>query len=161
MFQMVLLLVIRSLVYLGGWCSFSKGWRIMQVYSFLNGRCTLGEICSALEESWGRHRPSTAVVRGAYNACLNTRLVHSDVKLVSCWVSSSGPIRDMHLSVGGFRRRNTSKCWRAWKPLPKKKAEDLASWCVVNQAARAPSQSFLAIADYPSHHRLANLAQLR
>ncbi|CAN0200655.1 unnamed protein product [Ectocarpus sp. 6 AP-2014] len=31
-------------------------------------RCTLGEISSALEESWGRHRPSTAVVRGAYSA---------------------------------------------------------------------------------------------
>lgn len=38
---------------------------------FLNVRCTLGEICSALEESWGRHRPSTAVVRGAYSASYN------------------------------------------------------------------------------------------
>ncbi|CAM9104454.1 unnamed protein product, partial [Hapterophycus canaliculatus] len=34
-------------------------------------RCTLGEISSALEESWGRHRPSTAVVRGAYGASYN------------------------------------------------------------------------------------------
>eukprot|EP00903_Cladosiphon_okamuranus_P019153 g17617.t2 len=31
-------------------------------------RCTLGEICGALEKSWGRHRPSTAVVHGAYSA---------------------------------------------------------------------------------------------
>lgn len=35
------------------------------------GRCTLGEISSALEESWGRHLPSTAVVRGAYSASYN------------------------------------------------------------------------------------------
>lgn len=35
------------------------------------GRCTLGEISSALEESWGRHQPSTAVVRGAYSASYN------------------------------------------------------------------------------------------
>lgn len=34
-------------------------------------RCTLGEISSALESSWGRHRPSTAVVRGAYTASYN------------------------------------------------------------------------------------------
>lgn len=34
-------------------------------------RCTLGEICGALEESWGRHRPSTAVVHGAYSASYN------------------------------------------------------------------------------------------
>lgn len=31
-------------------------------------RCTLGEISLALEEVWARHRPSTAVVRGAYGA---------------------------------------------------------------------------------------------
>lgn len=34
-------------------------------------RCTLGEVSSALEDSWGRHLPSTAVVRGAYSASYN------------------------------------------------------------------------------------------
>lgn len=38
------------------------------IYCCMYRRCTLGEISSALEESWGRHRPSTAVVRGAYSA---------------------------------------------------------------------------------------------
>lgn len=34
-------------------------------------RCTVGEISSALEDAWGRHNPSTAVVRGAYSASYN------------------------------------------------------------------------------------------
>ncbi|CAM9282340.1 unnamed protein product [Discosporangium mesarthrocarpum] len=34
-------------------------------------RCSVGEISSALEESWGRHKPSTAVVHGAYSASYN------------------------------------------------------------------------------------------
>ena len=31
----------------------------------------MGEISLALEEVWARHRPSTAVVRGAYGASYN------------------------------------------------------------------------------------------
>ena len=31
-------------------------------------RCTLGEISQALENAWGRHAPSSTIVRGAYGA---------------------------------------------------------------------------------------------
>jgi methylmalonyl-CoA mutase len=31
-------------------------------------RCTLGEISHAMEEAWGRHQPSTAVISGAYKS---------------------------------------------------------------------------------------------
>eukprot|EP00752_Nemacystus_decipiens_P007723 g6905.t1 len=43
-------------------------------------RCTLGEICGALEQSWGRHRPSTAVVHGAYSASYNEAEEESEYK---------------------------------------------------------------------------------
>lgn len=39
--------------------------------SSLSYRCTVGEVSDALEEAWGRHRPSTAVVRGAYSSSYN------------------------------------------------------------------------------------------
>jgi methylmalonyl-CoA mutase len=41
-------------------------------------RCTLGEISSALEKSWGRHVPSTSVVQGAYSATFNQELMKKD-----------------------------------------------------------------------------------
>lgn len=44
-----------------------------------------------------------------------------------------------------FRRWNTTKCWRAWKPLPTKKVEDLASWCAVDQAGRVPPRYVVAV----------------
>ena len=34
-------------------------------------RCTLGEISLALENVWGRHRPSSSVVQGAYSAAFS------------------------------------------------------------------------------------------
>jgi len=36
-------------------------------------RCTLGEISSALEKAWGRHRPTSNVVQGAYGAAFSTK----------------------------------------------------------------------------------------
>ncbi len=35
-------------------------------------RCTLGEISLALETAWGRHKPTSNVVQGAYSASFNT-----------------------------------------------------------------------------------------
>ena len=35
-------------------------------------RCTLGEISLALEKAWGRHKPTSNVVQGAYSASFNT-----------------------------------------------------------------------------------------
>ena len=35
-------------------------------------RCTLGEISFALEKAWGRHRPTTNVVQGAYTASISS-----------------------------------------------------------------------------------------
>lgn len=35
-------------------------------------RCTLGEISFALEKVWGRHRPTTNVVQGAYSASFSS-----------------------------------------------------------------------------------------
>lgn len=35
-------------------------------------RCTLGEISFALEKAWGRHRPTTNVVQGAYSASFSS-----------------------------------------------------------------------------------------
>jgi len=35
-------------------------------------RCTLGEISLALEKAWGRHRPSSNVVQGAYSASFSS-----------------------------------------------------------------------------------------
>ena len=40
-------------------------------------RCTLGEISQALENAWGRHVPSSTIVRGAYGASFT---VHSGDK---------------------------------------------------------------------------------
>jgi len=36
-------------------------------------RCTLGEISLALENVWGRHRPTSTVVQGAYSASFSTK----------------------------------------------------------------------------------------
>ena len=36
-------------------------------------RCTLGEISSALENVWGRHRPTSSVVQGAYIEAFNKK----------------------------------------------------------------------------------------
>ncbi len=36
-------------------------------------RCTLGEISLALENAWGRHRPSSTVVQGAYSAAFSSK----------------------------------------------------------------------------------------
>jgi methylmalonyl-CoA mutase len=36
-------------------------------------RCTLGEISYALEKVWGRHRPTSNVVQGAYSAAFSTK----------------------------------------------------------------------------------------
>ena len=36
-------------------------------------RCTLGEISFALEKVWGRHRPTSNVVQGAYSASFNSQ----------------------------------------------------------------------------------------
>lgn len=36
-------------------------------------RCTLGEISLALEKAWGRHVPSTTIVRGAYGASFTSQ----------------------------------------------------------------------------------------
>ena len=36
-------------------------------------RCTLGEISNALEDVWGRHVPTTTVVRGAYSATFTSQ----------------------------------------------------------------------------------------
>lgn len=35
-------------------------------------RCTLGEISNALEKAWGRHRPNSTIVQGAYSAAFST-----------------------------------------------------------------------------------------
>lgn len=45
-------------------------------------RCTVGEISSALEDAWGRHNPSTAVVRGAYSASYNEAVGEDEYKEV-------------------------------------------------------------------------------
>jgi methylmalonyl-CoA mutase len=36
-------------------------------------RCTLGEISYALEKVWGRHRPTSSVVQGAYGSAFSTK----------------------------------------------------------------------------------------
>jgi len=36
-------------------------------------RCTLGEISFALEKAWGRHRPTSTVVQGAYSASFSSK----------------------------------------------------------------------------------------
>jgi methylmalonyl-CoA mutase len=43
-------------------------------------RCTLGEISFALEKAWGRHRPSSNVVQGAYSASFSSGPGESDLQ---------------------------------------------------------------------------------
>jgi methylmalonyl-CoA mutase len=43
--------------------------------SFNQSRCTVGEISLALENSWGRHVPTTGVVSGAYGASFTSSRV--------------------------------------------------------------------------------------
>jgi methylmalonyl-CoA mutase len=54
-------------------------------------RCTVGEISYALEKSWGRHKPQTRVISGAYKSAYgeNTDEIENTIKLVEVGISSN------------------------------------------------------------------------